>query len=262
MDTFKILAVGDVVGVPGMAHLEKNLWNLREKYRADCVVVNGENSASGNGIDVRSAKTIMSSGADMITTGNHVWQKKEIYQYLETEKTILRPLNYPDIDPGRGYEIKVISGYRILFLNVMGCVFFDFGLESPFSVTERVLRREEGRYDFLVADIHAEATSEKIAFAKFLDKNCRAAVVFGTHTHVQTADEQILAGGTGYITDLGMTAAADSVLGLKNDCVLQKFTTKMPVRFEVEEEGVIFNGALFEIDRTTFRCTAVRRIRE
>ena len=256
--------MGDIIGIPGVEFVKRNLWNLRKKYNIDCAVANGENAASGNGIDAKSASLVFESGVDVITTGNHVWQKKEIYYFLDENNFILRPANYPDMCPGAGYNIIDITGYKILVVNLLGTVFMEtYGLESPFTTADRIFAREKGNYDFAAIDIHAEATSEKMALAKYIDgKNVKACVLFGTHTHVQTADEQILKNGAGYITDVGMTGSADSILGIKNEAIIQKFLTKMPVKFDVCGDNIELRGIICNIETGTgnFRCTEIKRI--
>ena len=256
-----ILAVGDIIGVPGVEFLRGNLWQFRRDNNIDCVVANGENSAKGNGIDAQSAELILGSGVDVITTGNHVWHRKDIYDYMDGNNNILRPANYPAACPGVGYNIISVLGHKILFMNLMGVVFFDMGLESPFDVADRILAREHGKFDFAVVDIHAEATGEKIALAKYIDDRHKAGLIFGTHTHVQTADEQILKNGAGYITDLGMTGAFDSVLGVKNELIIKKYLTRMPVKFEACEDNIEMRGVIANISETGFECTEIKRVR-
>jgi metallophosphoesterase (TIGR00282 family) len=262
MEFLNILCVGDIVGAPGVEFIKNNLWDFRKANAIDCVVANGENSAAGgNGIDPKSAGAIFESGADVITTGNHVWQKKEFYGFLDENGYVLRPANYPDASPGAGYNIVNISGYRILFVNLLGTVYMEPGIESGFSAADRIFGREAGNYDFAVIDIHAEATSEKNALAKYIDsKDISASVIFGTHTHVQTSDEKILKNGAGYITDLGMTGPGDSVLGMKNELIIQKFLTKLPVRFEVGEGDVSLSGVICKIETRCFRCAEICRV--
>lgn len=254
----RILTVGDVVGQNALDTLEKQLYSLRNEYRADFVVVNGENAAPGNGIDVPSAKTILSSGADVITTGNHVWKKKEIRDFLCDSERIVRPANYPPECPGAGYTILDCGGWRMLVINVMGTVYMD-PLDCPFRCVDRILSREQGRYDFAVLDVHAEATSEKIALGRYFDG--RIHVVFGTHTHVPTADLCILPGGTGYITDLGMTGPENSVLGVRTDIIIEKLKNHMPVRFELAPGPTVLCGACFTLDTDTRRVTDAVQIR-
>ena len=263
MRTFNILCVGDIIGNPGVEFVKRNLWRLRKENDIQCVVANGENAAKGNGIDINAANIILESGADMITTGNHIWQKKEICGFLEENKYILRPANYPDLCPGSGYNIIDIIGYKILFINLLGNLYIEPPLESPFATADKIFAREKDRFDFAVIDIHAEATSEKIAFAKYIDQNYKTGLIFGTHTHIQTADEQILKNGTGYITDLGMTGGFDSVLGIKNELIIQKFLTKMPAKFEVCEDNIELRGIIAKIDAGggDFKCVEIERVR-
>jgi metallophosphoesterase (TIGR00282 family) len=261
MKSLNILCVGDIVGASGVEFIKKNLWNLRKSNNIDCVAVNGENAVYGNGIDAKSASTLFESGVDVITTGNHIWQRREFYDFLENNNFILRPANFPDMCPGAGYNIIDIIGYKILFINLMGNIYMESGLESPFTAADRIFLREKDNFDFAVIDIHAEATSEKVAFAKYIDdKKYKTGIIFGTHTHVQTADERILKSGTGYITDLGMTGAADSVLGIKSENIIQKFLTKMPVKFEVCEENIEIQGIICRIETENFKCDEIKRI--
>ena len=254
---FRILCIGDVVGPAGVEYLEKHLWQYRTEQRADMVIVNGENAAIGNGIDCQSAERLLASGADVITSGNHVWQKKDIRTFLDERRELLRPANYPDTCPGTGYGIFSINGYRVLVFNLMGTVYLE-PLADPFASADRILNRMAGQYDFAILDLHAEATSEKIAMGYFLDG--RVAAVFGTHTHVQTADPHVLPHGTGYVTDLGMTGADESVLGVKVSCILEKFTTRMPVRFEAADGKVTSHGILLCVDPESGKCTSIENI--
>jgi hypothetical protein len=261
MKKFNILCIGDIVGAPGVEFIKRNLWNIRKENDIDCVVANGENAANGNGIDSKSANIIFEAGADVITTGNHVWKKKDIYSFLDGNNFILRPANFPGACPGLGYNIINISGYKILFINLLGTVYMESGIESPFTAADRIFSREAGGYDFAVIDIHAEATSEKKAFAIYTDtKKVKAGLIFGTHTHVQTADEKILENGAGYMTDLGMTGSSNSVLGIKSEAIIQRFLTKMPVKFEVCDQNMELQGAIAEIDAVNFRCAGIKRI--
>ena len=264
MKFINILCVGDIVGTSGVEFLKRNLWNFRKSNNIDCAVANGENSAVGNGIDAKSAEMIFESGVDIITTGNHVWNKKEFYDFLDGSRFVLRPANYPNSCPGVGYNITNIMGYKILFINLLGSVYMESGIESPFVTADKIFSREKGSFDFAVIDIHAEATSEKNAFAQYIDgRNLKAGVIFGTHTHVQTADEKILKNGAGYITDAGMTGSGDSVLGIKSEIIIQKFLTKMPVKFEVCENNIELQGIICKIEADTgnFKCAEIKRIK-
>ena len=263
MNVFNILCVGDIIGSSGVEFVKRNLWNIRKDNNIDCVVANGENAAGGNGIDSKSAGIIFESGVDVITTGNHIWQKNSFHDFLDANNFVLRPANYPDSCPGAGYNIIDISGYKILFINLLGTVYMEPGIESGFVTADRIFLREKDNYDFAVIDFHAEATSEKLALARYIDgKNLKTGVIFGTHTHVQTSDEKILKNGAGYITDLGMTGSSDSILGIKSEIIIQKFLTKMPVKFEVEEENIELQGIICKIDTGAgnFKCTGIERI--
>ena len=253
----RILAIGDVVGKSGCGYLKEKLWSVRKYYGADMAIVNGENAAPGNGLDRETADLLFRSGADVITSGNHIFHRSAVGTLLEEEPNVLRPANYPAACPGSGWCVFAMHPYRVLVINLLGTVFME-SLDSPFEVADRILAREKGNFDLSFVDIHAEATSEKQTLARYLDG--RVTGVFGTHTHVQTADEQVLSGGTGYITDLGMTGPEDSVLGIRADVILRRFLTKMPVRHEEAETPPFLCGALFTADLKTGLCAAVERV--
>ncbi len=259
MSLLKILCLGDVVGNGGCRYLEGG--RLRKKARelgADFIIVNGENSASGNGMSRDSAHSLLDSGADVITGGNHTFKRREIYDMLDDEKALLRPANYPSSVPGVGYSVYDCNGWRILVINLLGCVFME-SLASPFEVAEKILNSEKGRYDISIIDIHAEATSEKMCLAKYLDG--KVSVVFGTHTHVQTSDATVLHAGTGYITDLGMTGSMNGILGVKTENIIHKFTIKTPIFFEAADGNEAAHGALFTVDTQTGKCTAAETVK-
>ena len=257
-NTFKILALGDVVGPRATEHISRVLWGVRKKYSIDMVIANGENSAEPNGIDKPSAKMLFDGGVDVITTGNHVFRKSSVFSYLDDEKYILRPLNFPKEAPGHGECIIKIDGYRVLVLNVMGQSFMDTP-ESPFVAVENALRQNDGEYDFCVLDIHAEATGEKKAIAyNFADK---IAVAFGTHTHVQTNDATVLEGGCAHVTDIGMCGAEDSILGVKKEAVIYRLKTKMLSKFDFADGEIALDGAIFEIDKSTLRAVGCEVIK-
>ena len=253
----KILAIGDVVGKNAVGHLQKKLWDIRKDLKADFTVVNGENASDIYGIDENEAKTIFSAGADVITLGNHAFGRKNIFSMLSDSETIIRPANYPPLAPGGGYTILNICGWRILCINVMGTVFME-SLACPFATVDKILDREKGNYDISVMDIHAESTSEKIALARHFDG--RINVMFGTHTHVQTADEQILPCGSGYITDLGMVGPINGIIGSSADAVIERARTKISSRLTVADGEIRATGALFEINEDTKKVTRVTRI--
>ena len=253
----KILALGDVVGKNAVAHLENNLWNVRRTLAADVVVVNGENASDIYGIDEIDAKAILSAGADVITLGNHAFGKKNIFNMLSDSNAIIRPANYPPLTPGGGYTILNIDGWRILFINILGTVMME-SLACPFATVDKILEREKGNYDISIMDLHAESTSEKIAIGRYFDG--RINVIFGTHTHVATADEQILPCGSGYITDIGMTGPVNSIIGSSIDAVIERMRTKITSRFTVADGEVKAHGAIFEIDTDTKKVINIERI--
>lgn len=254
----KVLAVGDIVGLAAVEYLKKNMWKIRELTGADAVIANGENAYDVRGIGCQEAKTLLDSGVDLITTGNHVWGRRDIFRMLDEDPRIIRPANFPASTPGCGNSIINICGYRFLCINAQGTVFLD-PLDNPFIAVEKILDAEEGRYDFALLDFHAEATSEKIAMG--LNFDGRIHMIWGTHTHVQTADETVLPKGTGYITDLGMTGPVTGILGSAPEPIIERFKTHMPQRFSVAEGETVLCGALFSLDTSAKRCISVRRIR-
>ena len=253
-----ILAIGDVVGTRSIAYLKERLWNVRRKYGVDMVVANGENATDIHGLSAPDAEDLLSTGVDLITLGNHTYGRRDLYPLLSDSECIIRPANFPPMAVGGGYTILNINGWKILGINIMGTALME-SLACPFATVERILEREKGNYDFALMDIHAEATSEKIALARYFDG--RISVMFGTHTHVPTADEQILTGGSGYITDLGMTGPVNSVIGTDTDLVIEKMRTKMPVRFKVADGEIAAMGVLFCLDENTGKVTRVERVR-
>lgn len=257
MNNFKILAIGDIVGQEAVKYVSENLWAYRKANVINMVVCNAENAAVGNGIDPQSADTLLSSGCDVLTGGNHSFRKREIRRYLENSSTVIRPANYPYGTPGSGYTTVNIDGYRVLVINVLGTIYLE-ALACPFGTVERILEREEGRYDFAVLDIHAEATSEKIAMGRYFDG--RINVIFGTHTHVPTADTMILPRQSGYVTDLGMTGPNDGVLGVRADIIIDKLRAKLPVKFEPAEGPTEVQAVLYTLDASSGNVTAVERV--
>lgn len=252
-----ILTLGDVVGGAGISHLHTHLWSVRSRLGADFVIANGENASDIRGLTADDAEALLDSGIDLLTMGNHTYGRREIYRFLDSDPRIIRPANFPPAAPGQGYATVDISGYRALVINIQGQVYME-PLADPFDTVERILARESGDYDFAVMDIHAEATSEKLALGRVFDG--RIAVMFGTHTHVATADEAILPRGSGYITDLGMTGPMDGILGTDAAVVIEKFRTHMPQRFTVAQGEVKAHGALFTVDPDAGRTVAVKRI--
>ncbi|HYP56143.1 MAG TPA: TIGR00282 family metallophosphoesterase [Solirubrobacterales bacterium] len=239
----KVLFIGDVVGGPGRRGLAAAMPGLRERHRPDLVVVNGENSAGGMGITEKTARAIFECGADVVTTGNHVYRHREAYDFLDREQRVIRPANYPHANPGRGHVVVEAAAKRVAVVNLSGMV----GLEvarSPFHEIDAILERLE--VDCTIVDFHAEVSSEKVAMGWHLDG--RVAAVLGTHTHVPTADARVLPGGTAHISDVGMTGSRTSVLGVRPEQILEKFRTQMPVRFETAEEDVWVMGVALEVN--------------
>ena len=258
MAGIRILCLGDIVGQQTLSALQKNLGTIRKKHRIDMVLANGENISEGNGIMPDDADTLFYSGVDVISSGNHIWQKNRIYSYLDDKKDIIRPANYPSSAPGRGYTVCEIAGVRVLVMNVLGRVFME-SLDCPFETVDRILERERGNFDLSVLDIHAEATAEKKALGYYLDG--RVSAIFGTHTHVTTADEQILPKGSGYITDLGMCGCESSALGVEVDAVIEKLKSKLPVRFKQAIGEITLNGVVFDFD-SEMKLKEIFRVKE
>ncbi|WP_366749692.1 TIGR00282 family metallophosphoesterase [Tepidanaerobacter sp. EBM-38] len=251
--------IGDIVGRPGRTIIREKLLFLRKKYEVNFIIANGENAAGGNGITEKIAQELFISGVDFITTGNHVWDNKDIFNFIDTENRIIRPANYPN-SPGKGYQIVQIgAGTKIGILNISGRTFMS-PLDCPFKAADLIIQEMKNVTKIIVVDFHAEATSEKIAMGWYLDG--RVSLVAGTHTHVQTADEKILTNGTAYITDIGMTGPCNSVLGIEKERVINKFISQMPVRFEVAKGSAEINGIIVDIDESTGRALKIQRIRE
>lgn len=257
----KLLFIGDIVGHPGRRAVEELLPKLRETHSLDIVIANGENSAGGNGITPDIAADLFSYGIDAITTGDHLWDQKEVLELLQNEQRFLRPLNYPPGTPGRGSTLlKIRDLAPVAAMNVQGRTFMQQPLENPFLLAMDEAKWLRQHTNIIFVDFHAEATSEKIAFARMLDGQVSAVV--GTHTHVQTADEQIFPGGTAYLTDAGFTGPHESVLGREIQPVLQRFRTAMPQRFEVARNDIKLHGAVIEIDNVTGKALKIQRVSE
>ena len=255
----KILAIGDVVGEATLAYLRKTLPAVRKQYGADLVIANGENVCDIHGISPTTLQDLLDAGVDFVTSGNHIFDRRDAYSLLDDSHLLIRPCNYPAECPGEGARIvTAANGWQVLVVNVSGTVFME-PLASPFTAVQRELDRYRGKYDFAVLDVHAEATSEKLAIARYFDG--KFAAIFGTHTHVQTADAQVLPGGSGYITDLGMTGPTNGILGVRAEAVLTRQRTHLPQRFLVADGPVSACGALFDINETTGRASSVTAIK-
>jgi metallophosphoesterase (TIGR00282 family) len=256
----KLLFIGDIVGEPGRRAVSALLSNLRTRLGLDFVIANGENSAGGSGITPKTAAEIFAAGVDVITSGDHLWDQKEVLELLNHEKRFLRPFNYPPGVPGNGSGVFQITQLPpVGVLNAQGRTFMA-PLENPFTLAATEIKRLRERTKIIFVDFHGEATSEKIAFARYLDGQVSA--VIGTHTHVQTADEQIFPGGTAYLSDAGFTGPQESVLGREIDPVIRRFLTGMPQRFDVARNQVVLHGAVIEIDASTGRALNIRRVAE
>jgi metallophosphoesterase (TIGR00282 family) len=254
----KALIIGDVVGKPGRQALSACLGDLRLKYEAEFVVANVENAAAGAGVIPRVGDEILHAGVDVMTSGNHIFDKKEVFHYIENEPRLLRPLNYPADSPGRGIWVGTTnSGTPAAVINVQGRVFMPPN-DCPFRAADRAISELGGRIPVIIVDHHAEATSEKLAMGRYLDG--KASVVVGTHTHVQTADEQILPGGTAYITDLGMTGPHDGIIGVESSLVFTRLVRGLPVRFETSTGRPRLHGVVVEIDERTGKAVSIERI--
>lgn len=253
----RILFIGDVVSAVGVEKLTRTLPRFKKEHGVDVVIVNGENAAVGNGLLPASADLLFAAGADCITGGNHTFRRRELYDYLDASPYCLRPANYRDDAPGKGFCVVDKGFVRVGVVNIMGTVFME-PLENPFDCADRTLSALKDEADFTVVDFHAEATAEKRALGFYLDG--RAAAVVGTHTHVQTADEQILPHGTAYITDLGMTGPVQSVLGVTPELAIEKMRTNLPVRFQNPDGECRMQGMLVEIDKKTGKALCAERV--
>lgn len=255
-----LLLIGDIVGEPGRRILSQYLHVLKHEYRIDVAVGNAENSAGGFGITPKIADDLFGMGFDLLTTGNHVWDKKDILGYIRDHPRLLRPANYPDGAPGSGRAvITTAAGEKVGVLHLMGRVYMPGSMDCPFRVGEREIEKLRTETPVILVDMHGEATSEKSAIGWYFDGKVSA--VLGTHTHVQTADEQILPHGTAFLTDVGMTGPRNSIIGVKKDEAIAKFLTQMPVKFETATGPATISGAVVEVDAATGRATAIHRIR-
>jgi metallophosphoesterase (TIGR00282 family) len=254
----KVLMVGDVFGEPGRAAIQKLVPRLREQHAIDLAVVNVENAAGGFGITPAIVKAFLEQGVDVLTTGNHVWDKKEIIPHIVKENLLLRPANFPDGTPGVGYVTVKAGPYRVTVLNLMGRIFMS-PIDCPFRKADEILASVGKETPIILVDMHAEATSESLAMGWYLDG--RVSAVVGTHRHVQTADERILPGGTAYITDLGMTGPTDGIIGVDRAQIIQRFMTQMPIRFETAKGPAALHGVVVTLDPETGRASDIQRLR-
>ena len=256
----RFLIIGDIVGRPGRRAVAQLLEGIRREEGVDVVLANVENVAGGFGITKKVYEELKNMGIDVLTSGNHIWDRKEVLEFIDKVPDLLRPANYPDGVPGRGHGVFEVKGKKFAVVNLMGRVFMDSGLECPFRTFDRIYEEVSKETKVILVDFHAEATSEKWAFGIYADG--RASVVYGTHTHVPTADETLLRRGTAYVTDVGMTGAWYSVIGMRAKEPIERFLLSMPRKFQVEErEEVVFNAVVVDVDEESGRAKDIKRIK-
>ena len=254
----KILFLGDIVGKPGREMVRRFLRDFREKENVSVVIANGENAAGGSGITPRIAEELFEDGVDILTSRDHIWKKKEIYDFLNTTDKLIRPANYPEGAPGKGSTVVDVKGAgRVGAINLIGRVFME-AVDCPFARVREEIEKLRKMTPVIVVDMHAEATSEKVAMGWYLDGTVTA--VIGTHTHIQTADEKVLPGGTAYVTDCGMTGPYDSVIGRKKEQVITRFLTQLPTRFEMAAEGAEIHGVIIDTDEKEGKARGIKRV--
>ncbi len=252
-----ILIIGDICGSPGRQATKKYIEKIKIEYGIDFVIANGENSAGGVGITKPVLDELYSLGIDVVTTGNHIWDKKDVFEFIEEEPYLVRPANYPQTSPGQGFCIYDYQSIKIGIINISGRTFMP-ALDCPFQVVDTILAKIKTLCDIIIVDFHAEATSEKMAMGWYLDGKVSAVV--GTHTHIQTADERILTKGTGYITDLGMVGPWNSILGVEKEIIINKFITALPTKFNLAKGPNVFSAVVLKVDETNGECVDICRI--
>ncbi len=255
----RVLFLGDIYAGPGREAVKRLLPSLKDERKIDFAVVNGENLAGGSGITSSTVNEMFAAGVDCITSGNHVWRQKEAFVLLEEDRRLIRPFNYPPGTPGRGWSVFTVRGKKVAVVNLLGRIFMD-PVDCPFRAADAALAEIGEETKIILCDIHAEATSEKIALSWYLDG--RVSAVIGTHTHVQTSDERILPGGTSAITDAGMTGSHDSVIGVEKDIIIRRFLTGLPERFVQGKEDIWISGVIVEIDALSGTAVGIERIQE
>jgi len=254
-----VLVIGDLVGKIGVEALKKNLSNLKKKYQIDLTIVNSENSADGRGITRNILDDLYAYGTDVITMGNHTWGRKDIFQFIDEEERLIRPANYADNLPGKGSTFVNVKNKKVGVINLIGRVNMGSNFDCPFVIAEKEIEKlKEDGAEIIIIDFHAEATAEKIALAEYLKEKVN--ILFGTHTHVQTGDEQILETGMGYITDVGMTGPKDSIIGMEYKAALKRFLTQIPERYVCAEGRYILNGCVFQLNDVTNHVEKIERI--
>jgi metallophosphoesterase (TIGR00282 family) len=256
----RVLILGDVMGRPARRAVGRLVPSLVKEEKIDLAIANAENAAGGMGVDLKSAGELFGAGLQVLTSGNHIWKKKEIFPYLDSKPNLIRPANYPDGAPGRGWcEWQNKSGLTALVINIQGRVFMPNHVDDPFRCVDAIIQKHGAYSPVVIVDVHAEATSEKNALGWYLDG--RASVVYGTHTHIQTADERILPNGTAYITDLGLCGPFDSVIGMEKETVITGFISQLPRKFEVAQDNVVLQGVIVDIDERSGKARAIKRLR-
>lgn len=259
MSTLRIIILGDIVGASGRAMFQKHILSLRTEYKADAVIVNGENSAQGKGITPKVVQFFKDHGVNMITSGNHIWRHKEIYSYLAHHDDLIRPANFPHGCPGKGSTVFHVQGFTIGVLNLQGRVFMRELVDCPFRTADSHLTFLKSKTNIIIVDMHAETTSEKLGLAYYLDG--RVSAVVGTHTHIQTADNRVLPKGTAYITDLGMAGSLNSMIGMKKEPIIENYLTQMPQKFTVDTQPpMVMSGVVVHIDTVTGHAINIERI--
>lgn len=254
----RILFLGDVVGEPGRRAVIDLVPELKKEYGLDFVIVNGENAAGGRGITPKITIDLLRAGVAVVTTGDHVWDQKELFHYIDTEPRLLRPINYPEDTPGQGSVVLETAKGKVGVINVQGRTFMQPILENPFRALDGVVERMRQETPVIFVDVHAETTSEKIAIARYLEG--RVSAVVGTHTHVQTGDERVFPGGTAFLCDAGMCGPTESILGREIDPIISRFITNLPTTFPVAKGPVALNGAIIDIDETTGKALSIQRL--
>ncbi|MCL2860318.1 MAG: TIGR00282 family metallophosphoesterase [Oscillospiraceae bacterium] len=253
----KILVIGDIIGKSGLERVKQDLPKLIETEKIDFVIANGENVAEGMGITEKDYKELLTMNVDVVTMGNHTWAKKDIFNIIN-ESRLIRPANYPANVPGHGYGVYGCNNKKIAIINLIGRVEMNVLSENPFLMADDIISKLKAEANIIIIDFHAEATAEKKAMGYYLDG--KITIMFGTHTHVQTADEQILPNGTAYITDIGMTGAKNSIIGMDIEASTKRFVTSLPERYKVASGDTIFNGVIFEINDETNQIERINRI--
>lgn len=253
----RILAVGDIIGEPGVRMLKEQLPKIKKQEKIDFIITNGENSAGGMGITERLFKEMLDSGTNVVTMGNHTWGKKDIFKFIDNPQ-LLRPANYPKGIQGKGLGIYECKDKKIAVMNFIGRVDINILSENPFIMAKEMVEELQDKVDIIIIDFHAEATAEKIAMGRYLDG--KITVLYGTHTHVQTADEQILPEGTAYITDIGMTGPKNSVIGMDVHASIKRFETTLPEKYKLAEGECMLNAVIFDIDDKTNKVTEIKRV--